>query len=245
MRGQRPTAAALFLCVMAACSPGGEAPRTASSETPTPEAATPSASASAREVKFPSRYFVAQTWDRFAQGVRFGDPEGAADQLSGGTFYYYERIRWMAHSAGPEAISKRPAFDRILIGYLRLRFSVAKLRSMRSFDVVQHSLRERLLTSGEIAKLRIRGIGVDDQAGRAFALLQHKGKPHGPKLRIDFIREGGEWQINLVPLIRATSTLIADVARDEGVSLDLVIDRTLEALLGAEVSADLWEKPGP
>jgi hypothetical protein len=224
--------------VLCACSPSSDAPPREARETATAQPSPlPSPSVSDRKL-------VAKTWNRYTRAVLFGAGKEAARYISNDTMIYYDEIRRAAYRAGRDAIFRRPVFDRMVIGGLRLRFKGSQLRSMDAADIAQFSVEEEVLQSGKIAKFGLKKIRVNEQSGRAFGRVYRKEKPKVPTFRMDFVAEGETWKIDLLPLIRSTSIYIAGVAREEGLTLDVVIERVLEIVLGLEVPADLWDKPG-
>ena len=234
-------AAFLSIAVLAACSGGREAPVARADASPTEEA-TPTPSPS-RPVN--NKKLIAQTWKDYKDAAFFGDGEDAVELLVSGTTVYFDEIRRMAYSAGPRAIARRPVIDRILIGALRMRFAVGRLRKMEMGALLTFVMEKNLATGerGALNKLEIVNIRVDDDDGRAVLQLKMKSKPKERPLGLDLFREGNAWKIDLMPIFRGTSSGLVALARDRGIGIDEFISAILEVQMGESVPPELCAKP--
>jgi hypothetical protein len=209
-------------------------PQAAASPSPTPTAT--------KEPKVNNKRLIQRVWKQYAHAVRFRDAKDAVELVEHATINYFDEIRFAASNAGPKQIHRMPVADQLFIGALRLRYKPDKLLRMDARDIMAYSLEESLSTlSLRVSRLKLQNVKVDAEDGRAFGNFKVKGQKE--KLRLDFLRESGEWKIDFLPVIRATSSYLIVTANEQSVGIDELILRILEVGTGHTVDASIWELP--
>ena len=231
-------ATALVVSSLAGCS--GPVSREAD-ERAAPNEATPTPSPTPKGPN--NKALIRKAWNRYAHAVVFRDAGDAIEHVSNGTLLYFDKVRFAASNSGSQQIMKMPVADRLLIGALRLRFKPDRLLKMDSKDILRFCLEEGMSgVSLKTSKLKLTTIKVDDEDGLALARFKIKGEKR-PKLRLDFLRESGDWKIDFMPLIRFASSFMIVLSRDEGIPIDQLILRILEVQSGRTVDATIWNLP--
>ena len=99
--------------------------------------------------------------------------------------------------------------------------------------------------AGLVGEQGIRNLSLGQVTVRgdtAAADLMYRGEE--APVDMEFVREGGRWRIDLLPLIRATSTGLIVAAREQGTTVDELIGTFLEAQYGPAKAKQVLEPIG-
>ncbi|WP_420128447.1 hypothetical protein [Longimicrobium sp.] len=208
----------IFSVFAAALALSHAAPAAAQSEAPYP----PLAGAEAEAVRNVVR--------QYEYATRSGDGNAAARLVSRETRDYYNRMLAMAISATEEQVRAVTLMDRMMILMYRHRVSAAQLRALPADGGFALTIDEGWLNAPEIGDL-VSGSEVFGEGDRA--ILRYDGDIH-------FVREGGAWRWDMMPLILAAGEEVeADLTSPE--EQDEFLMYVLEQADGLDPSPTIWQ----
>lgn len=157
-----------------------------------------------------------------------GAGEGAAvlGMLSKGSVSKLDTIRSAARAGDGPSLQRLDSAGRFAALGLRRFLTPAELRRMKTADIADLALKKGWLGPNVISQAGLGPVRV--RGDRANALVLVDGKPS--LVQADFVREGGQWRIDLTQLFNTSSAMIDGFAAIAGKSERQFIDETLEKL---------------
>lgn len=184
---------------------------------------------------------IRQVFAGFRTSFLAADGRGTASALSAATIQYFEELRGLAVSGGPQDFAQRPLLDRLAATLLRVRIPAGQLTRSSSQELagvaITSGLIERdLLAHAEIGEVEV---GPDTATG----VLVDSGEP--TRVTFSFLREGGQWKIDLTPLRELADFALVQMARSRGIEEDQLVFQLARERTGRPVDASVYQRrPG-
>lgn len=221
-RGRGPTRCCLLLllvAVMGACS--------ASAGSQGNEAARQREAAAVRQV-----------FAGFRTAFLAADGRGVASAMSAATIQYFEELRGLAVGGGPQDFAQRPLLDRFAATLLRVRIPAEQLRRASSQELAGSAITSGLVERELLADAEIGEVDVTGDV--ANGVLTYSGEPS--RVSFTFLREGGQWKIDLTPLRELADFALVQMARSRGLEEDQLVFQLARERTGRPVDASVYQR---
>ncbi len=208
------------------------------SDTPRGEAA----QAGSSQVRTADEQAVRDTFERYRAALRKQDGEAVAALVTTGTRGYYDELARLTATGGPEEIGARGVTERMNVALLRHQLAPEKAAGMDGGALLDFAVRKGLVDKSAAGGLELGEITVTGDT--AVASVTFPGKRNGPELAPrTFVKEAGEWRVDLLPAIEANDKSIAELAKKHGMTEDAVIFKLVSAATGTPVDASVFARP--
>lgn len=169
---------------------------------------------------------VVATFER-ARGA-LGEGKGATvlGMLTKGSVAKLEAVRTAAHAGDGPSLDRLDSAGRFAALGLRRFLSPAELRRMKTADIADVALKKGWLGPNIISQAALGPVRV--KGDRANAVILVDGKPS--LVQADFVRESGQWRIDLTQLFNTSSAMLSSFAAIAGKDERQFTDELLEKL---------------
>ncbi|HSK41840.1 MAG TPA: hypothetical protein VK943_18890 [Arenibaculum sp.] len=169
---------------------------------------------------------IAQTFVTARTALQSGDGAGAVALLSEADIGRVERVRDAALAGPGPALDALPPAERLGALSLRHYMEPAEIRRHDAAGLVEHALARGWLDPGTIGRAGLGKVSV--KGDRASGALLVDDQP--ALVPAGFVREGGEWRIDLGQPLQIADALIRTTALLSQRTEDQVVDEILEHL---------------
>lgn len=184
---------------------------------------------------------VRAAFENYHAALARRDGKAAATAVDSTTLAYYDEARRMAVTAPPDRVHALPLTQRMQVLTLRHLLDYESLQKMDGAAVLAYLVSEGWSTGpGGQRGARLGAVTVSDDVARAQYEIRGEPTP----LVWTFVREHGDWKLNLSSMMPLAEQGIAQVVQRTGLSEDDFIIRIIEGRTGRPVTADLWAPPG-
>lgn len=183
-----------------------------------------------RIVKRFDDYKAALQGDRGAEAAAF---------LSRSTVDYYEKVRDLALYATREELKPQSHVDVLQAMVLRSRIPAAEMRLMDGRALLVRAIDNGWVGKENFEPFSVAAVRVDGDKAVAD-MAPAAGTPTTP---LDFVREGGEWLIDLVGLLQSTNQMFDMLITTQQLDREAFVLTVLSSLDGKPVDATVWNPP--
>lgn len=181
---------------------------------------------------------IRETFQGYKGALLDGRGGDAADLVTSETIAFYEETSMVALQAPEAELRERPVVDRLQVLTLRHRMTAAQLRSMGGRDLFAYAVDEGLIGAEQVETLDIGEIEIEgDTASGAIVT----GEQEVDLARWRFLRQEGQWRLDLLALFPLTEFALEQAADDAGLEVDELLIQALEISSGERVSPDIWQ----
>ncbi len=171
-----------------------------------------------------SRQQVAALFASVREAAARGDGAAVLAQLSRTTLARVEAIRTAARLGSAAPLTGFTPSEKLGVLGLRRHFTTAQLRSLRTPELVgrilgSHGLKPETVRDAELGQVAISG-------NRASAPVLVKGQP--TPARAEFVREAGQWRVDLTRSTATADTLLRVLIQLSGQSEEAYLGRILD-----------------
>jgi len=195
------------------------------------------ASASEEGAETPADVQASRVRERFRaykEALQQRDGTAAVPLVSGASIGFYARCRDLALTASEEEVRELGFSERFTVLSFRHRSDAEELRAMSPTEVFAYVIDHGW--TADIEDVRIAEVDVNGERAVAQLADAWNDEPGLP-----YVREDGEWRLDLVRLIELTDDQMDALAESSGTDQDDQILSTLELLTGTAPTADIWE----
>jgi hypothetical protein len=180
---------------------------------------------------------IREAFGAYRAAVLANDGRAAEQRLSRGTIDYYATMRELALYAPSESVHGQTLVDQMQILLLRIRMDPAQLEAMSGSELLVHWVERGWIGKEGIARVQLGRLEVGDS--RAVGRGEVGGQDIGPVYH--FIREaGGAWHFDLLPTLESSDDSLEAAAEQRGITGRELILMLVEATVGYEVDAGVW-----
>jgi hypothetical protein len=215
----RLVTAALSATLLAGCAGTQEA-----APSPTPSLASPSSAESAAD----EAAAVRQAFTSYTQAALEKDGARAVQHLASSIYAFYDQARRDALTAVEVDVRGQTIAAQLTVFTMRGSLDPTLLRSATPPELVVAAIDAGLVGEQGIQNTQLGEVAVVGDTASAPVLSA--GQPSG--IRFNFVREEGAWKLDLLPLLQTANVAFRNLATEQGITVDQLIDQTLEALYG-------------
>jgi hypothetical protein len=185
---------------------------------------------------------VRKTFDDYRAAVLANDGRAAEYLLSKGTVDYYGEMRELALRASSESVQSQTLVDQMQVLLLRIRMDPAQLEAMSGSELLIHSVERGWIGKEGITRAQLGKLSIEESTAVAHAEIG--GQDFGPAFY--FVKEGGGgWRLDLLPTLKSSNDSLEAAAEQRGISGREFILMLVEATVGYELDAGVWNPPLP
>jgi len=198
-----------------------------------PQAAAPkSAAADTAEVK--------ASFDTYVKAALGKDGVTARSVLASPIKSFYEQTRELALTATDEQLRALPPGQELTTFVLRAELAPDLLRGGTVDQILEAAFNQGLVGEQGISGLGLGTIEVNGDKASAAITSQGQTAP----FKLGFLREDGRWKVDIMPLISVADDSFRGVAKQQGLTVEALIDNMMVQKYGAEKAAALHEPIG-
>jgi hypothetical protein len=203
-----------------------------------PRAVKPSRSAAATPAD--EAPLVAAAFNGYKAAALAGDGPAAVQHLADTAYVFYDEARESALTASADELRRQPVSTQLTVLFMRGSLDADLLREGSPEELVAAAIDAGLVGEAGLNRLELGDISVTGDKAKASVLVASKAA----HLEMSFIRQGGRWTLDLLPLIRLSDAAFEEAARQQGLTIDQLVDSTLAQKYGNEQAARLREPLG-
>lgn len=178
---------------------------------------------------------VHKAFETYTKAALAKDGATAQGVLAGTASAYYDEARKLALTAEDDRLAAVSTTQRLTAYVLRAEVEPAVLRDGTPADLLKVSFDQGLVGEDGIADLALGKVVVSGDKATAQAVAGGKEAPYS----IAFLREQGVWKVDIAPLLTLADEGFAEAAKQQGTTVDAMIDGILVAKYGPEKAAAL------
>lgn len=176
--------------------------------------------------------------ERYFDAIVARDGQGATALVADRFLCFYDEIRRVAMTGGPDDIKSRRLVDRMMIVNLRVLLGPDRLMKTTPADLIELVVEEPLVAAEFPADVHVGRVRVLGDRAMADVAIGDE-----VSLRVSVRKESGAWKIDATSLMPVLDHALQRVAREDGISEDELIFRTASALSGRDVDDSVYRLP--
>lgn len=153
------------------------------------------------------------------------------------TFQHFAEMHRLALRATATEVRKLPSSSRLYVLMLRHLVPSEELEVMRTRDVALQLFDAGVMGMISRGEWSMGEVWIEGMEATAQIIVADEPLP----LEWHFMKQGGEWKMNLISLLTISDIAMKDWAAEEGLTENEYILKTLEVLSQRSVPADIWE----
>jgi hypothetical protein len=177
---------------------------------------------------------VRTAFETYTKAVLERDGTTAASLIASPVHKFYDEARTLALTGIEDKVAGLPAGLRFTVYLMRGEVDPSVLRDGSTQDLLKAAV-DKGLVSEDISDVSLGGLTVS--GSRATGEVKIKGKL--APFKFQFLREEGRWKIDIEPLLTLANTAFTAAAKQQGVTVDELINQVLTAKYGAAKAAEL------
>lgn len=150
---------------------------------------------------------------------------------------FFEQVRDLAASGGPDQMASQPLVVQMMVGSLRVRGTPKSISAMTSQSVLQEAIRQRWINPQTVIDAELYEITVDGLKAMAIFKVEDD-RVNDPWL---FFNEEGTWKVDMTAPIDAIDDALEQSLEDSELSRDDFIMEALRSSLQRPVSRSIWQ----
>lgn len=197
-----------------------------------PAAATPSPAAPSQEQ---TEEAIRAAFAEYEAALLGRDGERGTAVISSRVYGFYDGMRQLALTADAQQLGGLRIFEQVTVYALRAEISAELLRTATPRELLGAAIDEGLVSEQAVRNFTLGRITVDGGSAAAEAL--RLGKASG--VEFAFVLEGGQWRLDLQPLIDLGAAGFEALAQEEGIPAAEFVSRLLVVQYGEARAAQL------
>ncbi len=178
---------------------------------------------------------VRAAFDTYTKAALAKDGATAQAALADTLSAYYDGVRKQALTGTDEQVRALPVSQRLTVYVLRAEIEPAVLRDSTPADLVKLAIDKGLVGEQGITSLALGKVTVSGDKAAAEVTTDGKVAPY----KMEFLRQGGAWKLDLAPLMSLADQAFEGAAKQQGATVDEMIDGVLETKYGADRIVEL------
>lgn len=180
---------------------------------------------------------VRESFIAYKSAIIEADGEAAAAVVTQNSRDYFRMLADQALTLDRAGLHQIHLTDRLYAMLLRHSLDRTTLEKMSGSDVVSYAVDEGWIGRNGASQLRLGHYEVDGDHASGTIL-----RPDGLKssFKMEFVREGGKWLLDLVALMKLTRTAFEYAVQQSGLSEDEFVILMLEQGSGRKPGPDIW-----
>jgi hypothetical protein len=177
----------------------------------------------------------------YKTAILAGDGKAAVQHVSQSTIDYFADMQKLALYGTAAEVRAQSPVNQLQILSFRHRLELQQLQDMTPVELFAYGVDKGWIGKSTVVTLEPGSVDVSGNVG-TIEVLQ-SGTPVGPRFRL--YREGGEWRLDLVPILGLGNAAMKILAQRQGVSEEFMILSLLESVSGRKVPPTIWDPPRP
>jgi hypothetical protein len=183
---------------------------------------------------------VKAAFDTYVKAALGKDGVTARSVLASPIQDFYEKARGFALTGTDEQLRTLPPGQELTTYVLRAELSPDLLRGGSVDQILETAFNQGLVGEAGLSGLGLGDIAIEGDKAAAAITSQGKTAP----FKLDFLREGGRWKVDIASLIPVTDDSFRGVATKQGISVEAMIDKVMVQKYGAEKAVALHQPVG-
>jgi hypothetical protein len=180
---------------------------------------------------------VHKAFETYTKAALAKDGAAAQGVLADTVSAYYDEARKLALTADDARLAAVPTTQRLTVYVLRAEVEPAVLRDGTPADLLKTSFDQGLVGEDGIADLALGKVVVSGDQATAQAVVGGKEAPYS----IAFLRQQGVWKVDIAPLMALADEGFAEAAKQQGTTVEAMVDGILVTKYGQEKAAALHQ----
>lgn len=183
---------------------------------------------------------VKESFVAYKSAILEADGEAAAGVVTQGSRDYFRNLADQALTLDRAGLHEIHLSDRLYALLLRHNLDRGTLQDMSGGDVVSYAVDNGWIGRNGASQLRLGDYKVEGDRASGTIL-----RPDGVKssFKMEFVREGGRWLLDLVALMNLTRTAFEYAVQQSGLSEDEFVLLMLEQGTGRKPGPEIWSPP--
>ncbi len=183
---------------------------------------------------------VKESFLAYKTAILEADGDTAADVVTQNSREYFRDLADHALTLDRAGLHEIHLTDRLYAMLLRHNLDRTTLQSMSGSEVVSYAVDEGWIGRNGASQLRLGHYEIEGDHASGTILRQDGLKS---SFKMEFVREGGRWLLDLVALMKLTRTAFEYAVQQSGLSEDDFVMLMLEQGTGRKPSPDIWSPP--
>ncbi len=183
------------------------------------------------------RPVIREVFERTTAAIKAGNSLVVVDNIDDMTFQHFAEMRRLALRATATEVRNLPSSSRLYVLMLRHLVPPEELEAMRTRDVALQLFDAGIMGMMSRGEWTMGEVWVEGMEATAQIIVADEPLP----LEWHFMKQGGEWKIDLISLLTISDIAMKHWAAEEGLTENEYILMTLEALSQRSAPADIWE----
>ncbi|SOD50386.1 hypothetical protein [Pseudoxanthomonas wuyuanensis] len=163
----------------------------------------------------------------------------AADRVTSGTLDAYQRYRELALNGDRATLQALPITDRLQVLIIRHRVPTGQLHAMNGRAVFIYAVDRGWIGRESVVRTSIGEVSVDGDTATAGMRMGQAETP----MNFEFQRQQGQWRFDLMPVIRMSESVFAQMAEQHRISENQLVMNLVGAVSGQPVDDSIWDAP--
>lgn len=183
---------------------------------------------------------VKESFQTYRSAIIEADGEAAAEVVTQSSRDYFRSLADQALTLDRAGLHELHLTDRLYALLLRHDLDRQTLQSMTGGEVVSYAVDEGWIGRSGASQLRLGHYEIDGDRASGVIL-----QPDGMQstFKMEFVKEGGRWLLDLVALMNLTRTAFEYAVRQSGISEDEFVLLMLEQGTGRKAGPEIWSPP--
>ena len=183
---------------------------------------------------------VKQSFMTYKAAILASDGPTAAQVVTQGSRDYFRKLADHALTLDRDGLHKIHLTDRLYALLLRHNLDRSRLESMSGREVVSYAVDEGWIGKEGAEQLELGNYQVDGQSASGTIMRPDGGET---TFKMEFVREDGQWLLDLVALMDLTRTAFEYSVKQSGLSEDEFVMLMLEYSTGRKPDPGIWNPP--
>jgi hypothetical protein len=178
---------------------------------------------------------VRQSFDRYRTAALEKDGEAALAEIASTVYPFYDQARGDALTASDDQVRGLTVAEQLTIYVLRGSIEPEVLRTATPPELVVAAVEAGLVGEQGVQNTDLGEVEV--LGNTASGQVLSNGQPS--RLRFSFVREDGRWKLDLLPVLQLANGAFAGLAKEQGTTVNELIDQLLQSLYGPTKARDV------
>lgn len=184
---------------------------------------------------------VRQTFADYKSAVLTNDGEHAASLLNQATVEYYGDIHQLALCGSAQEVKAQSLLNRMMVVFFRFSVPNELLTNMSGHAALVYAVEQGWIGKDSVMRSELGEVEISSQG--AVAQLLRDGEPSGTNFH--FSKESDGWKFNLLPIIKASNSMMAQLAKRLETEENDFLIQLAASVAGYEPSEEVWEPVSP
>jgi len=178
---------------------------------------------------------VHKAFETYTKAALAKDGATAQGVLASTVSAYYDKARGLALTGTEADLAAISPTRRLTVYVLRAEVEPGALRDGKPADLVEASFDKGLVGENGITNLALGKVVVTGDKAVAPAVIGGQEAPYD----VEFLRERGAWKVDIVPLMELADEGFTAAAKEQGSTVESMVDGILVSKYGPEKAAAL------